>query len=323
MRGAMKRIASYALILTIGTWLGCASNPPAPTGNPPSPDTAAPDPDASQRDPFILGQTRFRQGRFNEAEALFAHSAETSGKNRAEALFFQGESLMALKRHEDALLCFDQVLKLNPNLTLLRETLQRKYRIGVDFLLGNATSSFLGLFSYRSPAYGVAILDRLVRDYPYESFSDVALYNMANYYFRSEQWNEAQPVYERLIESYPASEWVPPAYFQLGKVIYNSIKGHKYDPQPIRQARWHFERFLQQRQKGPEAKEARDYIQILQNMEAQYELYVGRFYLRDDNVKGARIHFEAAVAKGRDADGELTEAARAARDLLISLADQE
>ncbi len=208
---------------------------------------------------------------------------------------------------------------MQPDLELLRKTLERKYQIGIDFLQGKASRYFLGFIPYSSPSFGVRILDELVRDYPYESFSDYALYSIANYYFRAEDWEEARPVYERLIDSYPKSQFVPPAYFQLGKAIFNGIKGFRYDPTPIVESRRHFERFLEKREVGPEVKEAQRYIQELKNLEASYELYVARFYLNDDNVRGAKLHLSAAIRKGKGLDGQPTPAAKEAEAELAEL----
>lgn len=235
------------------------------------------------------------------------------------AFFARGEALLAVQDRESALECYDQALKLRPDLDLLRKTLERKYQIGLDYLEGRASRYFLGFIAYSSPAFGVKILDELVRDYPYESFSDDALYSIANHYARNENWEECRPVYERLIAMYPRSEFVPEAYFQLGTAIYHGIKSYRCDPTPIVRARWHFERYLEKRDVGSETKRARERIEELKNMEASYELYVARFYLGDDNVKGARIHLSAAVRKGRSLDGKPLPAAREAEEALKSL----
>ena len=257
------------------------------------------------------GRRAMEEGKFEKAEEIFASVAEKAGRSpeAAEALFERGEALRAMGEDEEALESYEAVLQRRPRLELLKRTLDRKYQLGLDFLQGNASRYFLGIIPYTSSAFGVKILDDLVREFPFESFSDDALYSIANYYFREEEWEEARPVYERLIESYPKSEWVPPAYFQLGKAIFNGIKGFRYDPTPIVKARWHFERFLGMRRVGPEAEEARSYIQRLREMEARYELTVGRFYRLNDSPKGAAIHFEAAVKIGRQAGEEPTPAA--------------
>lgn len=266
-----------------------------------------------------------REGRHREAVVVLdaALRDDTAGLVPAEVWFEKGAVLRAMGDHEGAVVCYGEVLARRPPVDLLRRTLDRKYQVGLDFLQGQARRTFLGIFSYRSPAFGVDILDRLVRDYPFESFSDDALYSIANYYFREGQWAEAQPVYERLIAAYPSSEWVPPAYLQLGKAIRNGIKGYRYDPAPIVRARWHFERFLAERSVGPEAREAREHIRELKDMEARHELYVARFYLRDNNVKGGVIHLHAAVVKGRALDGTPTPAGVEAQGMLDRILEPE
>jgi tetratricopeptide (TPR) repeat protein len=265
------------------------------------------------------------EGKFSQAQEIFAGIVERAGQGpeAMEALFLRGDALRALGRPEEALECYDEVVRRRPQIELLKRTLDRKYRLGLDFLQGDARRYFLGMIPYRSAVFGVKILDALVRAFPFESFSDDALYSIANHYFREEQWEEAQPVYERLIDSYPTSEWVPPAYFQLGKVVYNGVRGHRYDPTPIVKARWYFERFLEKRRVGPEAEQARTFIRELREMEARHELYVARFYAQNGSDRGARLYLQAAAQKGKGPDGRPTPAAVEAQDHLQRLSDAD
>ncbi len=277
---------------------------------------------AGVREAILKGKGKVGEGKLEEALQCFTEATALARPGQAaacEAFFLRGDVLRELGRHEEALASYDDVLGHRPRLELLKRTLNRKYRLGLDFLQGTADRYFLGFIAYSSPSFGVEILLELVRRYPFETFSDDALFSVANYYFRDEQWEEARPIYERLIEEYPKSEWVPPAYLQLGKAIYNGIKGYKYDPTPLGKAQRYFERFLDKRQFGPEAEQARQCVRELREMEAQYELYVARFYHRNDHTRGARIHCEAAVKKGRAPDGSLTPTGREAQELLSHL----
>jgi outer membrane assembly lipoprotein YfiO len=272
---------------------------------------------------MVEGNRALKEGRREEALALFTEAAAAArqGQEAAEAFFRRGEALRALGRYEEALEAYDEVIGNRPRVELLKLTLDRKYQIGLDFLQGKAKRYFLGFIAYGSPSLGIEILLGLVRDYPFETFSDDALFSIGNHYFRTEQWEEARPVYERLIESYPTSEWVPPAYYQLGKSLYNDLKGYQYDPTPLARARWYFERFLDKRRVGPEAEEARRYVRELRELEAKHELYVARFYLLNGHREGARLHLETAVKKGRGLDGSPTETAATAQELLKGLTE--
>lgn len=267
------------------------------------------------------GKTELRKGNYGKAEKLLSSSlqARREGPGAPEALFYRGEALRALKMYEKALKCYNEVLKKHPDTSLMKRALQRKYMIGMAFLQGEAHRYFLGLIPYNSSAFGVRILDKLVQDYPSEDFSDDALYTIANHYFRREKWAEAQPVFKRLISSYPRSEWVPTAYFCLGKAVSREIKGYRYDPSPIREARRYMKRFLEKREIGAEAEEARKCIVELRNLEARHYLYIARFYLRDGNQEGARLYLRRAIGRGRALDGKLTEAAVEARSVLAGL----
>ena len=310
-----EAVIAYTLVLSAAA--GLTPNLRAAQEGPGGVSAAA----GSSNEAFVKGKQKLEEQEYGEAAELLARAADQAGRGRAaaEALFLQGEALRRLGQPEEALACYDEVLRLQPRVEILERALDRKYQLGLDFLQGNAKRYFLGIIPYSSSVFGVKILDELVRQFPFKDFSDDALLNIANYYFRDDQLEEARPWYERLIESYPESEWVPPAYFQLGKTIFFGIKGYQYDPAPLMKARWHFERFLEKRPIGLEAEQAKAYIRELREMEARHELTVARYYLRNDCVKGAVIHFEAAVKRGTGPDGQLTSAAREAQEGLNRL----
>ncbi len=316
----MKKIVSslflFAFIAAAGG--GCASSGTARPGENERESLSA----ANQA--LLAEADRFeKDGRHEEALELYVRLAARGGKEKQEALFRKAELLYESARYEEALEAYDAVLRLQPGINRLRYILNRKYDIGMLYIRGKATCSFLGLFSYASETKGIKVLDQLIRDYPYHERSDEALLNIANYYYDDGSWEEAEPVYEQLLKSYPDSEWVPEAYKQLGMVTYNMIKGYRYDPLPIRRARWYFEQFLERRKIGKEAQEAREYIRRLREMESRYELYVAQFYEGDDNPKGARIYLESAVKRGTSPSGERTEAAVEAAALLRELDNEE
>jgi outer membrane assembly lipoprotein YfiO len=311
----MRSVTIGAIMLCMGSLL--LSGAPAPDA------LDAPAPASPPPDPRAAGKALMADGNYEEAEQLFAEvAAGSQGEEAAEALFQRGECLRALKRHEEALECYAAIPSQRPSVELLKRSLERRYQLGLDFLQGNAHRYFLGIIPYTSSAFGVKVLDDLVREFPFESFSADALYSIASHYFRQEEWEECRPVYERLIEKYPTSELTPPAHFQLGKAVYSTVKGYRYDLRPLAEARRYFERFLERRPVGAEAEEARRYIRELRQMEAQHELYVARFYLGNDCRRGADIHLRAAVRKGTGADGELVDAAKEAQEELAKLQKQ-
>ncbi|MFQ5655057.1 MAG: outer membrane protein assembly factor BamD [Planctomycetota bacterium] len=183
-----------------------------------------------------------------------------------------------------------EILRGNPDAATISRVLQRKYEIGVAFLTG-APRKFLG-FSVSAESRGIEILDSLVEQYPFQAFSDDALFHIGGHYMKKRQHEEAEVVYERLIRDYPLSEWAGIAEYQIGEAALRRLKGVEYDFTLVKKAEKHFRRYLRLFPGGDRAAAARLSLERIGEMRAARLLGIAEFYLRLDREKAARIYLQ-------------------------------
>ncbi len=72
------------------------------------------------------------------------------------------------------------------------------------------------------PYEQLALLDKLVKNYPQSLYADDALYSIGYAYFNLRRYDLAQESYAKLIKEYPQSEFVPRALLIQGRIAYNA-----------------------------------------------------------------------------------------------------
>jgi outer membrane protein assembly factor BamD (BamD/ComL family) len=201
------------------------------------------------------------------------------------------EARFQLREYDAALAAIDRLLARKPSTEITTQILQRKYEIALGLLTGDFRRGWLGL-AFSSQDYAVELLDKLVEAFPFQSFSDDALYHIGNYYFRAERYEEAELVYQRLIKDYPKSDWAANAEYQLGAAALKRLKGVDYDFAPVDEAEKRFFRYLAIHQTGDRVKAAREGLAEISRLRAERLYKSAQHYLRRGEVKAVRYYLQ-------------------------------
>ncbi len=199
-----------------------------------------------------------------------------------------------------------------PEESVADQVRQRIYEIALDFLHGRAACTAIGI-PYECPRHGVDLLvgeDGLITEYPYLSFADDALMEIAGHYFEERQYPEAVPFYERVVRDYATGEWAGTAQFQLALAWFRQIRGTDYDEKIIQQADSELRDYLRLDPRGPHAKEAREKLLEISEMLAAKYLKVAKFYLRESEPRSALIYLSLVLDRYTN-----SRAAREAREI--------
>lgn len=210
-----------------------------------------------------------------------------------------------------------KTLRRSPAEDVFNQTLNRIYTIGLAFLHGRAKRSFLGV-SYRSPTHGVEILlgeKGLLTRFPLQRYSS-AVWEISEYYFNKRQYSEAEKVYEQLVRQFPESEWAEQAEYKLAVSVYNQVRGVEYDQEPLRRARRRFVTYRAHYPRGNYNEKVREYLRDIAEMEAQHDLSVAKYYLRESRPRAARFYLRSVLL-----NNPKTDAAREARPMFQQLSE--
>jgi len=211
---------------------------------------------------------------------------------------------------------YQEVLKGNPREEMLKTSLGRIYDIGKAFLDGRAKKTFLGV-PYRSPAFGVEIFlgeQGLVTNYPFLSYSEDALREVAMYYFDRGEYPEAEQVFERLTRDYPQSTWNASAEYFLALSVYRQVRGVDYDLETLHQARSKFNVYLNHHPRGSQVEEVRDKLREIAEKEGRHDLMIAKYYLRESQPQAAILYLRSVIF-----NNPRTDAAREAREIFENM----
>lgn len=215
----------------------------------------------------------------------------------AETNFLIAECYYHLGNYDDAIEYYSEVYKKNrPPQDILDKTFQRIYDIAMDYLRGKASCEII-LISYNCPGRGIEILvgeQGLITQYPYLTFADDALMEIAGYYFGREEYPEAVPFYERVAQD-PKSEWRELAEYQLGLATFKQIRGADYDQKIILESEQLFRRYLEDQPRGPQAESVREKLAEIAEMQGDKNLGIAKFYLRESQIRAARVYLRVVL----------------------------
>lgn len=119
--------------------------------------------------------------------------------------------------------------------------------------------------------------------------------NIANAYFLNGDYIESAAEYESFRKLHPNHPQAGFALFRQGIAYYKQIKRIDTDQTPVKNALTIFESYLKLYPTGEQIGEVQEKIRDCRDKQLQYELYVGRFYMKTNAYKSAIGRFEEAL----------------------------
>ncbi|MFZ3209831.1 MAG: outer membrane protein assembly factor BamD [Geobacteraceae bacterium] len=152
---------------------------------------------------------------------------------------------------------------------------------------------------YASRQYEDAIAQwKKVKDsYTSPELTAKAELKIADAHFENANYIEATAAYEDFRKLHPNHEKVPFALFRLGMCNYVQIGRIDADQTPVKNAAALFEQFLKQYPDSEYAAEVKEKLDVCYQKQVQYEIYVGRFYLRAEKYQASIKRLEEALEK--------------------------
>jgi len=120
---------------------------------------------------------------------------------------------------------------------------------------------------------------------------------IADAQFADKNFIEAAAEYENFRKLHPNHEQAPYALYKLGLCYYNQITGIDTEQTPVKNAVTMFETFLKQYPSSEFVAEVRAKLEDCRVKQLQYEIYVGKFYLRTKHYQAAIKRLEEALVQ--------------------------
>lgn len=150
---------------------------------------------------------------------------------------------------------------------------------------------------YQEGKYEAAIAQwkKVKETYQSPELSTKAELNIADAYFLNKDFIEAAAGYEDFRKLHPKHPQADFALYRQGMSYFNQIHGIDTDQTPVRNAQITFASYLTAYPGGAQLAEVKEMNKECHDKQLQYELYVGRFYLKTDAYKAAIARFEESL----------------------------
>jgi outer membrane protein assembly factor BamD len=119
--------------------------------------------------------------------------------------------------------------------------------------------------------------------------------NIADAYFLNKDYIEAAAAYEDFRKLHPKNERAGYALYRQAMSHFNQIHSIDTDQTPVKNALATFQSYLALYPGGEHTAEVTEKIRDCRDKQLQYEIYVGKFYLKTDKYTAAIGRFEAAL----------------------------
>ncbi len=151
------------------------------------------------------------------------------------------------------------------------------------------------LFQDKSYEEAITHYKKVKDTYESVELSTKAELKIADAYFLNKDYIEAAASYEDFRKLHPKHPQADYALYRQGISYFNQIHSIDTDQTPVKNALATFDSYLRQYPTGKQRDEVTDKRLECRDKQLQYELYVGRYYLKTDAYKAAIARFEQAL----------------------------
>lgn len=166
----------------------------------------------------------------------------------------------------------------------------------VDAFYAKAVSSYENGLYEEAEASFKSITD----EYPLSPQAIEAELMLGDTYYASERYDEASASYTAFQAYHPSHPRAAYALFQKGMSHFKEVLSVDRDQTKTRKALFAFEDLVKFYPESPYAEKSKEVVSFLRTRLAGSEMYVGRFYYKMKNYKGALRRFSIVIKDYRD-----------------------
>lgn len=242
-----------------------------------------------------FAQEFYKQGKFKDAidECNKLLKFYPKSYQASEAQFYIGLSLEALDKPYEAFKAFQKVIDKYPFSGRIEEIIEHQLKIGEAFMSAEKRKALGVELSIVNPE--IEVLRKVVDNSTYGKYAPKAQYLLGMALKDLGRFQEARDELEKVISSYPESEWTALARYHSADCAQKIAPKADYDQELTKEAKEKFEEFLKSQPKEELKQEAMSQIDILKEKEAQGALRIAEFYERQRQYPAARIYYQEII----------------------------
>ena len=195
----------------------------------------------------------------------------------------------------EAFKAYQRVIDKYPFSERIQEIIEREYKIGEAFMEGEKRKAMGVALPVENPA--IEIFTKVIENSTYGPKASAAQYKLGLVLKGLTRYYEAEEAFNKVISSYPDSEWIEPAKFQIASCRAAVSRGPEYDQGAAKEAEDKFEAFVKEHPDAVLSGEAEANIDKLRDKEAEGNYNIGVFYEKQKAYQAAKIYYEDVANK--------------------------
>lgn len=245
---------------------------------------------------LAYAQRYYKEGNFKIALKEFKKLIKyyPLSKEAPNAQYYIGRIMEDLGGFYDAFKAYQKVIDLYPYTELVDDVIEREYKIGELFFLGQKIN-VLGPLKMPAKDKAIEIFKAVADNAPYGKYADLAMYKAGLTYKDISDYDNAILMFKGLIDKYPNSELIDKARYQLAACSKLLSLNPEYDQTPTVVAREEFEDFIEKHPDSEMADEAKDIIGKLKNRQAENAYKIGQFYEARRMPESAEVYYNEII----------------------------
>jgi len=227
-----------------------------------------------------------------ECRALLRHYPEAY--EAAEAQIYIGNSLEKLGKLYDAYLAYQKVIDKYPFSDTMNTVLKKQFEIAN--VLAEKEIKILGM-SFPQQYYAIEIYKKIIENYSYGELAPLSQYKIGLVLKSLGSFIEAKDEFEKVISTYPESEWVEPAKYQVAESASLASLNADYDQALSEEAKDRFQEFVEQHPDAEFSNRTREQIQVLSDKAAEKDYSIAQFYEKQRAYQSAEIYYKDVIKR--------------------------
>ncbi len=253
------------------------------------------EPKSTPKDQFEYAKSFLDEKDYELAKREFKKLLKNYPKSveAADAQFYLGQAEEDQNNLFQAYLEYQKVIDKYPFSERIASIIEKEYKIAEAFMGGYKRRALGVDLPVENPA--IEIFSKVVENSTYGPLAAKAQYKLGLVLKSLSRYYEAEDAFNKVVSSYPDSEWVSPAKFQIAACRANLSKSSDYDQVATKEAKEKFEDFLKEHPDAQLSEEAEKNIDQLKEKEAQSNFDVARFYEKQKDYKSAKIYYQSVI----------------------------
>lgn len=211
----------------------------------------------------------------------------------SESQYFLGRIEEEQGNSYEAFQAYQKVIDKYPFSERIQEIIEREYKIADKFMNGEKRKALGMVLPVENPA--IEIFTKVVENSTYGPLAAAAQYKLGLVLKGLMRYYEAEEAFNKVVSSYPNSEWVAPAQYQLAATRAALSRGPDYDQGAAKEAKEKFEEFVKEHPDAVLSKDAEKNIAALREKEAESAYSIARFYEKQKAGEAARLYYNDVI----------------------------